>query len=241
MKTIGSWVLFALLAAATVQTFRVPNAPAFQDPELARMIFFHLPCAILATVFLFTGAYHAFKFLKARDPVWDVRSLAANEIGLLLSVLTMITGILFSKVQWGAWWQWDPRQTSFLMVLLLYSAYFALRGALSDPDRRSAHSAAYAVAMVLPTMFLIFVFPRLPQVQSFHPSNTVVSGGFDRNYGQLIVLLIAGVGVISVWLYRLRVRAGLLLLEVESDGQLDARGAAAGVGVVRPVSVPPQD
>ena len=219
----------------------MPNAPAFQNPELARMIFFHLPCAILATLFLFTGSYHAFRFLNGRDQKWDVRSLAANEIGLTLSVLTMITGILFSKVQWGAWWQWDPRQTSFLMVLLLYSAYFALRGALSDPDRRAAHSAAYAVAMVLPTAFLIFVFPRLPQVQSFHPSNTVVSGGFDAAYGRLILFLIAAVGVIVVWLYRLRVRAGMLMLEVESDGELDVSGTAAGVGVVRPVPVPPQD
>lgn len=233
---------FLGMAVLTAASFAVPDAPAFQQPALARLIFFHLPCAFLATGYLLYGSYLSFVHLKKQEATTDIRAESANEIGMLFAILTMVTGVLFSKVQWGAWWQWDPRQTSFLMVLLLYSAYFALRGALADPVRRASNSAAYSVAMLLPTLFLVFVFPRLPQVASFHPSNTIVQGGFDANYRMVIVGLFLSMLVAAVWLYRLRVRAGMFELNVElSDGKLDDRSDRTPTGVVRPVSVPAED
>lgn len=242
LKILARYGLLVLFAVATVEAFRAPPAPAFQKPDLARLIFFHLPCAITATLFLFFGSYLSLRYLRAKTPDWDVRAVAANELGSLLAVLTMITGVLFSKVQWGAWWQWDPRQTSFLMLLLLYAAYFALRGGIADPIRRAANSAAYSVAMVLPTIFLVFVFPRLPQVQSFHPSNTVAGGGFDATYGRLIGLLIVLMLGLTVILYKMQVRASALELKLEEiDAGLDDRGDRAARGVVRPVSVPETD
>ena len=103
---------------------------------------------------------------------------------VVFGLIVLVTGPIWARKAWGVWWQWDPRQTSFLIVLLLQCGALALRAATQDARRRAAASAAYAVLSAVPALFLVFVFPRLPQIQaaSFHPSRTVESGGFDANY-----------------------------------------------------------
>lgn len=233
--------LFAVVVAAvTVWSFMVPDAQGFQRPELARIFFWHFPCPILATVLLIQGGWFSFKFQRTRDLKWDVRSVASMELGYLFCLLTMATGIIFSKVQWGAWWQNDPRQTSFLMVLLIYAAYFGLRGAINEPGRRATSSGVYALAALLPTLFLTFVFPRLPQVESFHPSESIMKGQIKGQYAYVVISVMALVAWITVWTYRLRVKAGLIELHLEEkiSGLETSGGDTAGASVVRPVRVP---
>ena len=227
------------LAGTTIWSFLIPGADLFREPDLARILFWHLPCAFVTTIFLFAGAVQSAKTLKANSsPTADIRAEAAQEQAMLFGIITMITGILFSKAQWGAWWQWDPRQTSFLIVLLILFAYFAMRAAFSDPVKRAANSAAYSLAAMLPILFLIFVFPRLPQVQSFHPSQTVPGGFLRGEYLYVTVANFVLFQIVGTWLYKMRVRAGELELAQETqDGKLDAGGDRAATGVVRPLSV----
>ncbi|MGV3614504.1 MAG: cytochrome c biogenesis protein CcsA [Fimbriimonas sp.] len=235
---------FALvMGAVTVWSFYVPPARNFQRPDLARIFLWHFPCPMIATSLLLFGAWFSFKFLKTRERQWDVRANAAHELSYVFSLLTMATGMLFSKMEWGAWWQWDPRQTSFLLVLLIYAALFALRGAHPDADRRAANSSAYVLAALLPALFLIFVFPRLPQVESFHPTNSIMSGQIKGQYGYAVTTMIVLLSLVSGWLYRLRVRAGLLELRLENlDGQHPSdRSDPAPSGVVRPVRLPSEN
>lgn len=213
-----------------------PDAASFPNHALARMIFWHLPCALTCTLFVCTAPYFAFRYLKTRDSRWDLRSLAAMEVSLLTALLTLATGSIFSLVQWGSAWNWDPRQTSFLLVVLLMGAYFALRAAFGDPERRASKSAAYLLATVLPILFLIFVLPRV--LASLHPADTLVSkNGLDPTYRSVFLSMFVLVLVLCVWIYRLRVRAGILEEAIENDG-LDLRGDTAPTSVVRPVSLP---
>lgn len=232
--------LFALaVAAVTIWSFMVPDAEGFQRPELARIFFWHFPCPILATILLVLGGWFSFKFQRTRDLRWDVRSVASMELGYLFCLLTMATGIIFSKVQWGAWWQNDPRQTSFLMVLLIYAAYFGLRGAINEPHRRATSSGIYALAALLPTLFLTFVFPRLPQIESFHPSESIMKGNIKGQYAYVVIAVMVLVAWLTVWTYRLRVKSGLLELKSEENisGLETSGGDPAGASVVRPVRV----
>ncbi len=240
-----------LVGVVSVWSFLVPDAPTFQRPELARIFFWHFPCPMMLTGLLFVGVYFSLRrFLRiSRTGVqpetdrvergrWDVRAEAALELGFLFAILTMATGILFSLVMWGAWWQWDPRQTSFLIALLIYGAYFALRASFNDPQKRGDNAAAYMLAAFLPLVFLIFVYPRLPQVLqvSFHPTESVMGGQIKGSYAQVISAMMVVTTILSVWLYRLRVRAGLLELRVFENGNLETRrGDSAPAPVVRPV------
>ena len=95
----ASLLLLILMVVATATSFLVPPAQAFGQPELARIIFWHLPCAIITTGLVFCSTWFGYKYLSSRDVDWDVRNGAAVELGFVFACLTMATGILFSKVQ----------------------------------------------------------------------------------------------------------------------------------------------
>lgn len=220
-------LLFLGIPVLTVFSFAVPPAKNFSQPDLARMIFFHLPCALATVVFLILGAYAAVRHLQTREMVWEHRSLVATELTMANAVATMLTGILFSKVQWGDWWHWDPRQTSFLIVLLILGAYFAIRMAFDDEVIRARNAAAYAALSLFPELFLVFVFPRLPEVErmSLHPSTTIQNRGFSTDYWVVILAIFALILALNVWLYRLGVRVQNLEHKVRNiDGNLEAAG-----------------
>jgi len=234
------WTLGILGLIATAISFWVPDAPAFREPALARMVFFHLPSALITAGLVFLAAYLGLRSLLAPAQAhWDIRLTATQEMAALFGVFTMSTGILFSRAQWGSWWQWDPRQTSFLFVLLILGGGLALRGGLADEAKRAMASAAYATGAALPSLFLIFVFPRLPQIQqqSFHPSTTVAQNAFDGSYRTVLLLVLATLTWVAVLTYRARVRAGLIELTlINSYGNHEAsRDGAAPDRVVRPV------
>ncbi len=223
------------MGAATIWSFDIPPALEFQQPALARIFVWHFPCPMIAVMLLLFSAWCSFQYLRTRQMHWDERAAATQELAYLWSMLTMATGMLFSKVQWGAWWQWDPRQTSFLLVLMIYAAYFVMRGAFNDAERRAANTSAFALLALLPAMFLIFVFPRLPQVMSFHPSDSILKGKIKGEYAYVVMTVLTLMSILTVWLYRLRVSVGLLRLELEnSNERMDVRGGdPAPSGVVR--------
>jgi len=224
------------MGAVTAWGFYAPPAKAFTEPDLARMIFFHLPCAIGSTLFLIYAAYASFRYLGTKNENWDVKGTAAMEIGLVLAALTLLTGMLFARYQWGAWWSWQEiRMTSFLLVFLIVAAYFALRSAFSDSGKRAQISAVYVMAALLPCCLLIFVAPRLPQFQSLHP-DVVGKGGFDRIYNSIFLSTFALVFAGCVWMFRLRVRAGMSELSLEAlRAKLADRNSSSAPRVVSPV------
>lgn len=232
-------ILFFLgMTAVTIWSFTIPDAVGFLNPAMARMLIWHLPCPMLAVTLLCIGAWFSYQVVKKKRRDLDVRAIAAMELGYLFCLLTMATGIVFSQAQWGTWWHNDPRQTSFLMVLLIYAAYFALRGATPDDAKRARNSAVYALSALLPVLFLIFVFPRLPQMLGLHPNDTISGGKLKGQYLYASVASMAMFSILAAWLYRIRVRTGQLesLLEDKDNGQVPS-GDTAATRVVRPVRV----
>lgn len=218
------WLILIGVAVATVAAYQVPPAKAFPQPELARIIFFHLPCAYATAMFAIFAAITSWRYLATRQWIWEFRALAATEMALTLGCATMLTGILFSKVQWGAWWSWDPRQTSFLIVLLLLGAYFAVRMAFDEDVARARAAAVFSSLTLLPILFLIFVFPKLPQVKSLHPKGTVISGGFSPDYWTVVLTMFALMMAIAIWLYRMHVRTSVLTQSRDNHGDLEDSG-----------------
>jgi len=91
------------MAVSIVWSMRLPNAELFMEPELARMIFYHLPCAFISVLSLIASCYLSLKYLSKKTLDWDRRASAASEMTFLFMVCTLITGIFFSKVQWQEW------------------------------------------------------------------------------------------------------------------------------------------
>lgn len=240
-------LLLLLMVVGTVYTFVVPDpratgAGGFMNPGLARIIFWHLPAAWVTSVLVLLCTYLGWRYLATRKPIWDIRLSAAFELTAVFGVLTMLTGILFSRVQWNAWWSNDPRQTSFLMVLLMVAAGLALRAGIIDEGKRALACAGYAVAIVVPVVFLTFVYPRLPQVTSLHPSVRTIEQArelFDIYTRAGVLTMTAAFGLAANLLYHSRVRLGMVerrLEEFDERNRFSSDDPAA-VGVVRPVVV----
>lgn len=233
-------ILLVMMPLAVAYTFWVGPAKGFMEPELARIIFFHVPCALLSSVWVIWSGVCGIQVLRTRSHIWDQRNAAALEMGFLMAILAMVTGILFSRVQWGEWWHWDPRQTSFLMVLLILAGALAVRGGFADEQKRTMATAGYSSLAMVPLIFLIFVYPRIGLVasRSAHPSQTLPQNQLDIYYrlgfyGMLILML-----GLTISLYIIRTRVGLLEVALNQHGLDKARGGSpASHSVVRPVDL----
>lgn len=191
----------------------VRPAEGFLYPEGARIIIFHVPCAWIACLAYVVAAVYAVKALRRMHQpptAWasaDRGCAAAMELGLLFSVLTTVTGSIFSRLQWGAFWSWDPRQTSILVIMLLFAAYLVLRNAVSDRQLRARLSAAYALIAVVPGLFLIWVLPRIVTTLHGEANRAVIGGGLDPRYRLVLyAFALPAMLAIYIWLQELRMR-----------------------------------
>jgi heme exporter protein C len=136
--------------------------------ELGRNILFHVPMSFVATVLFFIGTIYSILLLRKRNMAYDLQARAYSAIGLLYTLLATITGSIWAKFSWGTFWNFDPRESSILVLLLIYIAYFLLRSLLEEGEEKKARIAAvYNIIAFVTVPFLMFVLPRI--TQSLHP------------------------------------------------------------------------
>jgi heme exporter protein C len=197
--------------------FWVPPAKEFAEwygnGHIAKIIFVHVPLAIVSFIGFIAAAGFCVAYLVTRKAQWDDLSYASIEVGWLFAVLATATGAYFSRLAWGEWWSWDPRQTTMLLVLLTYTAYLLVRGAIEDPERKASVSAAYAVLGAVASIFLYWVVPYLPTVQaaSAHPSGIIARGELDFHYR--LVVRLAMLAFLLLFVQLVRTKSAILRLE----------------------------
>lgn len=129
----------ALLAAGLYLGFTAP--PDYQQGDTVRVMFIHVPAAWTAMMGYGLMAVASLVGLVWRHPLADVAAKSAAPLGAVFTALGLITGSLWGRPMWGAWWVWDGRLTSFLLLLFLYLGYIALWNAIED-ETRAARAAA---------------------------------------------------------------------------------------------------
>jgi len=136
---------------------------------LTPILYFHVPMAWLAVLAFLTGAVYSVQYLKNKEIKYDLYSEAANKLGFLFAVLGTVTGAVWAKMMWHSYWNWDPRQSSIFILLLIYAAYFALRSAVEQPERRAALASVYDILAFVTVPFFIFIMPRMAGMEGLHP------------------------------------------------------------------------
>jgi heme exporter protein C len=126
------------------------TAPAdYQQGDTVRIMFIHVPAAWLSMLAYGCLAGASFFGLVFRHPLADAAARAAAPLGAGFTLLALITGSFWGRPMWGAWWVWDARLTSELVLFLFYIGYMALQAAIDDEARAARASAILALVGVI--------------------------------------------------------------------------------------------
>lgn len=131
-----------------------------------KIYYFHVPMAITSGVAFAITLIASIAYLIKKDLKWDVWAYVGAEIGLLFGAALLTMGILWTRSTWGEWWTWDPRLTSYLVVMLLYGAYFVLRSSVENIGERARYAASIGV---LGYITVIFTMLSTRILRSIHP------------------------------------------------------------------------
>ncbi len=224
--------------------------PAQVQGNLARLLYIHPPIATVA-LYWAGGVALAGSLLylwpRTRALFWDRLAASAVEVGAVFSALTLVTGSLWGRPAWGAWWTWDARLTSTALLLLLELGYLALRRVPSDPAVRARRSAVAAILVAIDVPIVHF---SVDWWQTLHQTGSIVGAGFTiKNvHGSMAWTFFLGFlafTLIFVWLLGVRYRietaqdqVGDLELEVSLSERWSEGGELVGAGTASAPSAP---
>jgi heme exporter protein C len=217
-----TWLLRALTAASLIGMGVAFYLALFyvgmdaQQGNVQRIFYMHVGAFTGGTTAFFITVVAGVAYLITRKTAWDRLAVSSVEVGLPLMTITLVTGMIWAKPIWNAWWTNDARLNSMAVMWLLYAAYLTLRGAIASPDRRARFAAVYGILAFVSVVYTTIVI-RLNTVSTLHPvvigpgpNNPAAQGGFEvRTDVRMGITL--GVGSIAwmlaactlIW-YRLR-------------------------------------
>jgi len=119
------WITALALLAAMVAIFIYVPTEKTEGP-VQRIMYFHIPSAWVSFLAFFVVFLSSILFLWKKEREWDIYAQASAEVGVLFCTLVLITGPIWARPIWGAWWVWDARLTLTLVLWLIYIAYLML-------------------------------------------------------------------------------------------------------------------
>jgi len=203
-------IIYSLIAGLLI---KIPALPIIY--ESIRNLFYHVPMWFAMILILLLSVIFSIRYLQTNNPLYDVIAAQTASVGLLFGCLGMVTGMLWAAYTWGEPWSNDPQQMSSAIALLIYFAYFVLRGSMEDEDKRGKVSAVYNIFAFCAFIPLIFVVPRL--TDSLHPGkggnpafNTL---DLDSTMRMVFYPAIIGWIFVGMWIASLKTRLELIRLK----------------------------
>jgi heme exporter protein C len=158
---------------------------------------------------------YAIKYLRTQHAVDNIYSTEYARTGTFLGILGLLTGMIWANYQWGKFWSGDVKQNGTAIALLIYFAYFVLKGSLPDEEKQARVGAVYnvfAFFMLFPT---IWILPRL--AESLHPGGLGSEGNpglnpKDTTNQMRSVMYPAFIGwtLLGVWITTLLIRVEIM-------------------------------
>lgn len=170
-----------------------------------KIFYFHMPVAVVSMLALLFTAIYGGLFLKTRKSTYDLRARTATEIALVFILMTMASGELWERYEWGVWWTWEPRLTTYFILMLLVFGYFILRNAVSDPERRAVYSSVFGIIMFIDVPLCFMVTRLIPS--GAHPVVFRTDSGLPPPMLIPLLLAMAGFCCLAFALYHQRIHA----------------------------------
>jgi heme exporter protein C len=219
-----TFLLAPLVAGSTVGGTEIIGGEAVSNKLLIsqKIFYFHVPVAIVSFGAIAFTAFYGARYLMTKRPSYDMRARIATEVALVFIIMTMISGDLWTYTDWGVWWVWEPRLTTYFILMLLVIAYFILRTAIDEPQRKATFAAVFGIITFVDAPICFMITRLVPS--SVHPVVFRTDSGLPP--AMLIPFLLAMFGMILIGfaLYRLRLnqcslteRIEMLKLKLEGD------------------------
>ncbi|WP_020596259.1 cytochrome c biogenesis protein CcsA [Spirosoma panaciterrae] len=199
----------------------VPKLPILH--EAIRNTFFHPPLWIAMMTMLLGSAIFSVRYLRKGKLDDDLVSVELANTALLFGVLGCITGSVWAYFAWGDLWPNDPKTNGVAVGMLLYLAYFVLRGSVDDEVRRARISSVYNIFAFAVFIPLILILPRL--TDSLHPGNGGNPGfnqyDADNSIKRIIRPAFVGFTLLGFWITQLRVRLRRVESQLDEQQELE--------------------
>lgn len=196
-------VLYTLIGGLLLP---VPKLPILH--ETIRNLYFHVTMWFSMVIIFIVSIIYGIKFLGSNKIEHDTIANESINVGLLLGILGLLTGSLWAKNTWGAWWTNDPQLNGAAVTMLSYLAYVILRGAIDDKHKRARISAVYSILAFTMMVVFIFILPRMND--SLHPGKggNPGFGKYDLDNKMRVVFYPAVIGwtLLALWIMNIRVR-----------------------------------
>jgi heme exporter protein C len=200
-------VLYALIAGLLLP---VPDLAILE--QSIRNLYYHVPMWFGMIFLLLASMVYAIKNLSGGNPEDDLKSSLYANVAILFGGIGIVTGMIWAKNTWGAYWTNDPKLNGAAIGMLMYLAYSVLRSSIEDEEKRARISAVYNIFCFPVFIVLIFVLPRI--TDSLHPGNGGNPGfnSYDLDSRLRMVFYPAVIGwtLIGFWLADLHIRTKLL-------------------------------
>ena len=204
------FVAAALSAGLSAIFFWVPTE-AFQG-VVQRIFYVHAPSAWVAYLAFAVVLVGSLAYLRTSDKRWDLVAHASAEVGVMFTGLALVTGMLWGRPIWGAFWVWDPRLTLTLVLFVIYVGYLAFRSTATDPDRGARVAAVIGITGFAAVPLIHF---SVDWWRGQHPGRTVFrpEDGPSLPDQMLITVMVMALAFTALYAMLLVMRVRLLRLE----------------------------
>lgn len=168
---------YAILTAAIAFNIYLVFFFANEVPVLGktvRILFLHVPSAWIGTSGFAIALIFSIIYLIKEKSFYAEFARFAALTGFVLIIVATISGSIWAKLQWNSFWNWDPRETSIVLLILIYAAYFTIQSSITNSQTRNKVSSVYLIAAAFTVPVLIFIIPRI--YFSLHPSPVIGKG-----------------------------------------------------------------
>lgn len=229
MKKVQVLTALAGLSAATGVWLAYSTPPDALQRSYARIVNIHVPSMWVAFLAFGITALGSIAWRLTRHRRWDHLAGASAEIGVLFTVVGLVTGMIWGKPVWGVYFDWaDPRMASTAVLLLVYVGYLALRRATIDPEKRAARASILGIIAVIQVPLVYF---SVNLMRSLHPTQSIRPGGPSMHPTMLRAMMF-NVGAFTL-IYVALVSARIVVARLE-DAREARQMSAAGSAVLPP-------
>lgn len=210
--------VFNILGTSNYSIIPISYPLILELKERIKIMVLHVPTAWISVLAYLLSMIYSVMYLRKRDYKYDIYAYSSAQVGVMFTILATVTGMIWAKFNWGAYWNWDPRQTSIFMLLIIYFAYFGLRSSIENPETKARLSSVYLIIAFATVPFFVFVLPRISS--GLHPgaagegtAGPVLGGGAEMLNQNLLYTFGFSLFCFSLlffWILNLKIRAELL-------------------------------